>query len=305
MNKVLLTGATGFTGQHCILPLLKRGFEIHAVSSGSLPNQVNIDSGLIWHQVNLLDLEKIPKLISSIQPTHLMHLAWCATPGEWATSLDNFTWVQASLEIVRQFCEAGGKRAVLVGSDYEYDVNYGFCSEHLTPRNPNTFYGVCKLSLNSLVDAYSQRTGLSSAWARLFYPYGPHEHPNRLVSSVIRSLLKQEPARCSHGKQIRDFLYVQDAADALATVLDSQATGSINIASGQPTTLKTVISTIAKKLQSEDLVLLGAIPPRPNEAPLILADVSRLTNELGWQQQYSLDEGLEKTIKWWKKHLDY
>ena len=307
MNRIILTGATGFIGKHCIQPLLAKGFELHGISSQIAPSERNFEPNpnIEWHQVDLLDVATIARLMPLIQPTHLLHLAWCVTPGAWATSIDNFTWVQASLELVRQFYEAGGRRAVLVGSDYEYDVNFGFCSEHLTPLQPSTFYGACKVGLNSLVAAYAHRTELSLAWARFFSLYGPHEHPNRLVSSVIRSLLKQEPAHCSHGQQIRDFLYVQDAADALVTLLDSEMTGSVNIASGQPTALKTVVSAIAKKLQREDLVYLGALPARPNEVPLLVADVRRLTNDLRWQPKFSLDEGIGKTIEWWQHHLDH
>jgi nucleoside-diphosphate-sugar epimerase len=300
MSRVLITGATGFIGGHCILPLLAKGFEVHAISSE--PNE-NQSADVVWHQVNLLDLDTIAKQIASVQPTHLLHLAWYVLPGKASSAIESFYWVQASLELLKQFHEQGGERVIFVGSDAEYDSNYGYYSEAFTPRNPHTFYGVCKNSLFSLFEAYTHKTGLSGAWARFFNPYGPNEHPQRLVPTAICSLLDREPARCSHGQQIRDFLYVEDGADALVSLLNSSIAGAINIASGQPTALKTVISTIARKLDGEDLVLLGAIPPRPNETPLIVADISRLTNELGWQPKYSLDTGLDKTIEWWADHL--
>jgi nucleoside-diphosphate-sugar epimerase len=300
MSKVLITGATGFIGSHCILPLLAQGFEVHAISSAPCEHQ---SADVVWHQANLLDVETISKLIFTVQPTHLLHLAWYVIPGNASSAIESFYWVQASLELLKQFHEQGGERVVFVGSDYEYDWNYGYCSEAVTPRNPSTFYGTCKNSLFSLFEAYTHSTGLSGAWARFFSPYGANEHPQRLVPTAICSLLKREPARFSHGKQIRDFLYVQDGADALVALLHSSITGAINIASGQPTALKTVISSIAHKLNGEDLILLGAIPPRPNDTPLVVADIRRLTNELGWQPQYSLDTGLDKTIEWWKVHL--
>jgi nucleoside-diphosphate-sugar epimerase len=304
MHKVLLTGATGFIGQHCIRPLLANGFAVHAVGSRSPKARSDGDAAVVYHQVNLFDFEQIAQVMQVVQPSHLIHLAWCVKPGEWANSLDNFRWVQASLELVRQFREAGGKRAVLIGSDAEYDQNYGFCAERITPCHPDTLYGVCKVSLSALVAAYAQRTGFSLAWARCFGVYGPHEHPQRLVSSVIRALLKQEAARCSHGRQIRDFLYVQDVADAIAALLVSSVTGAINIASGQPTPLQRVILTIAAQLGREDLVQLGALPPASHEVPLLVADIRRLTDEVGWHPQFTLDNGIDRTIEWWKTHLD-
>jgi nucleoside-diphosphate-sugar epimerase len=304
MPSVLLTGATGFIGQHCIQPLLANGFVVHAIASRSPASQSDWDAAVVYHLVDLFDFEQIAQVIQVVQPTHLIHLAWCVKPGEWANSLDNFRWVQASLEIVRQFREAGGQRAVLIGSDAEYDQNYGFCSEQITPCHPNTFYGVCKVSLSALVVAYAEQTGLSLAWARCFSVYGPHEHPNRLVSSVIRALLRSELARCSHGQQIRDVLYVQDVADAVTALLTSDVTGAINIASGQPTPLRQVILTIAQQLKREDLVQLGALPPHPHEVPLLVADIRRLRDELGWQPQVDFDVGIDRTIEWWKTHLD-
>jgi nucleoside-diphosphate-sugar epimerase len=300
VSKVLITGATGFIGSHCILPLLERGFEVHALSTQPGKRQF---PDVVWHQANLLDTETIANVLSTVQPTHLLHLAWYVVPGLASNAIESFYWVQASLELLDRFHQQGGERVVFIGSDAEYDSNYGYYSELHTPRHPSTFYGMCKNSLFSLFEAYTHRTGLSGAWARFFSPYGANEHPHRLVPTAICSLLRREPARFSHGRQLRDFLYVQDGADAVVELLTSSMTGAINIASGQPTALKTVITTIARKLDGEDLVLLGAIPPRPDDTPLIVANIARLTDELKWQPKYSLDTGLDKTIEWWTDQL--
>jgi nucleoside-diphosphate-sugar epimerase len=298
MRKVLITGATGFIGSHCIAPLLASGYEVHALSSQISPRH---HAAVTWHQVNLLDIERVANLMATVQPTHLLHLAWYILPGtDYFSAIENFEWVQASLALLQQFHDRGGERVVFVGSDAEYDSNYGYCSTVYTPRNPSTFYGKCKNSLYSLFEAYTHQTGLSGAWARFFCPYGPHEHPQRLIPTAICALLERRSARFSHGQQIRDFLYVQDCADALVTLLNSSMTGALNIASGQPTSLRTVISTIARKLNGEDLVLLGALPPRPIDPPLVVADVRRLTDELGWKPEYSLETGLAQTIEWWQ-----
>ncbi len=301
MKRVLVSGATGCIGRHCLPSLSARGYEIHAVSSRP---RLGVESYAKWHQVDLLESRQIPDLLSRVQPTHLLHLAWYMVPGESATSSANYRWVQASLELLRQFCEHGGKRVVMAGSSFEYDWNYGYCSEFTTPKVPSTFYGVCKDALHSLVDAYSKHTGLSSAWARIFFLYGPHEHPERLVPSVIRSLLRGEPARCSHGNQIRDYLHVQDIADALVALLESSILGPVNVASGQPIALKDIVYKVAQKIGREDLLHLGALPSRPNDLPLVVADIGRLSDELAWKPTYNLDRGLEQTIRWWKEHLN-
>jgi len=301
MKKVLVTGASGFIGHHCIAPLLGLGYEIHAVSS---QGRDVVQTDIEWHQADLRDQRQIVALLTNTKPTHLLHLAWDMAPGKYVDSPENIAWVQGSLELVRQFSEQGGKRVVIAGSSFEYDWNYGYCSEFITPKAPSSLYGACKNALHQLVAAYVNVSGLSLAWGRIFFLYGPREHPSRLVSSVIRSLLLGEPARCSHGKQIRDYLHVQDVADALVTLLHSEVQGPINIASGQPVALREIILQIGQQLQRLDLLQIGAIPARANDLPLVVADIHRLTTEVGWQQKYDINAGLDHTIQWWKEYAE-
>ena len=297
MKRVIVTGARGFIGRHALTTLIESGFEVHAVTSKrDRPASPNCT----WHVADLLDNSQIKELVRSIQPTHLLHFAWYTTPAKYWTSLENFCWVQASLELLRQFQQQGGQRVVMAGTCAEYNWNYGYCLEGLTPREPKTPYGICKQALQEMVKAYSEITDLSSAWGRIFFAYGPYEYPNRLISSVVRSVLSREPALCSHGNQIRDFLYVQDVADAFVALLSSETTGSVNIASGQPISIKEVVYKIAEKVNSTDLIRLGAIPASPQEPKLLVGEVSRLSHEVGWLPKYDLDTGLKLTIDWWK-----
>jgi len=300
MKKVLITGASGFIGRHCLPILLTRGYEVHAADSrGSAENMPDV----CWHQVDLLDSLEIRRLMDEVRPTHLLHFAWFTTPGEYWTARENLDWVRASLDLLQAFEEHGGKRVVMAGTCAEYDWRYGYCSEHITPLAPATLYGTCKHSLQIVLDSFARQTGLGAAWGRIFFLYGPHEHPTRLISSVIISLLKGEPARCSHGNQIRDFLYVQDVADAFVALLETTVSGPVNIASGHPNTIKDVIHRIAEKIGRTDLIQLGVIPVSENEPHLLVADVGRLTSEVGWLPKYNLDRGLDKTIDWWKRSL--
>src|SRR5262249_25616693 len=155
-----------------------------------------------------------------------------------------------------------------------------------------TVYGICKNALQELTSALAGAMGVSDAWGRLFFLYGPHEHPDRLVSSVTRSIFKGEPARCTHCNQLRGFLRVEDVASAFCAVLESTVTGPINIASGRPITIKEIVSTIAELLGRPGLIRLGAIPAGTNDPPLILADTHRLYNEVGWTPAYDLVAGL-------------
>lgn len=304
MKKVLVTGATGFIGRHTIAPLTDAAFEVHAVTSKIPVNSTDINGKCCWHTMNLLDPMQVKNLVSTVKPTHLLHFAWYNIPGKCLVAEENFLWVQASLELLRHFREQGGERVVMAGSALEYDWNYGYCSEVLTPRKPHTTYGVCKNALQEMLKAYAEITNLSSAWGRVFNVYGPYDHPKRLVSSVILSLLKDEPALCSHGNQLRDYLYVEDVANAFVQLLESNIVGDINIASGKPMAVKEIILKIAEKLGKSDLVKLGVILASAEEPPLFAAKISRLSTEMSFLPKYDLDKGLDEAIIWCQKQLN-
>lgn len=298
MKKVLITGARGFIGRHCLPSLLAANFdEVHAVSSQVA---TKIDGDVRWHQADLLDNLQASKLLSKVKPTHLLHFAWYAKPGEYWTSPENRRWLVASQKLLAEFAAQGGARFVGAGTCAEYDWSYGVLSERKTPLAPQSVYGENKRALQQTLDAEGKRLGISTAWGRIFFLYGPHEYPQRLVSSVILSLLHDQPALCTLGHQRRDFLHVQDVADAFVALLQSDVTGPVNIASGEAVMVKEIVERIAHKLDREGLLRLGARPLSPNEPPLLVADVARLKDEVGWYPRYGLERGLEQTISWWR-----
>jgi nucleoside-diphosphate-sugar epimerase len=202
------------------------------------------------------------------------------------------------------FSRLGGKRMVTAGTCFEYSWEYGYCREQLTPLDPSTLYGTCKHALQLTLSRLSEQAGLSIAWGRIFFLYGPHEHPDRLVSSVIRALLKGDEAPCSPGTQMRDFLHVEDVAGAFVALLDSETVGPVNIGSGCPVAVKDVVKEIARQLERQELVKLGALPARPGDPNLLVADTGRLRKEVGYTPAHSLEDGIRDTIRWWRDDLD-
>lgn len=297
MKKVLITGASGFIGRNCLNLLVESGYEVNAVAPDPIEG---VGSGIKWHRVDLLNGNEAEKLTGDIEATHLLHFAWYAEPKKYWNSDENFKWVEASKRLLKGFYSNGGRRVVMAGTCAEYDWKYGHCSENTTPLLPATIYGKCKHSLQTTLANFSDETGLSSGWGRIFFLYGPNEHPARLVSSVIISLLQGKPAFCSYGDQVRDFLHVEDAASAFVALLESDVCGAVNIASGRPITLKEVICKIGEKLKQPELIRLGDIPSSKDEPPLLVGDVKRLKEEVGWNPKYDIDSGLDQTIKWWK-----
>jgi nucleoside-diphosphate-sugar epimerase len=296
-RRILLTGASGFLGRQCLPLLAAAGYEVHAVASRVPPHS---HAGVSWHAADLLDARQSSALLMRVRPTHLLHLAWYVAPGEYLTSPENLSWIGASLELLRAFTASGGRRVVMAGTCLEYEPGAGRCSEALTPLSPRSLYGACKHAVQVVLDAFAREAGLSAAWGRLFFLFGPHERPTRFVPSVVNALLRGEEAHCSHGQQVRDFLYVKDAASALVALSGSDVAGAVNVASGQPQRLAEVARMIGEALGRAELIRLGALPSPEGEPAILTADVTRLREEVGWSSPRDTGAGIRETVDWWR-----
>lgn len=292
--KALVTGGSGIIGQYCLAQLYAKGYEVHAVSSAPQASMPTVQ----WHQANLLDTGQARALVCALKPSHLLHLAWCTQHGKYWTSPENLNWVQGSLNLIQAFTESGGKRLVAAGTCAEYEWGHGVCVEDQTPLVPATLYGIYKNALQLMLRAWGEQTGLSSAWGRVFSLYGPREHPERLVASVIRALLRSEPAACGNAGLLRDYLHAQDVASAFVALLDSRLEGPVNIGSGEAVKLGEIVEKIAQKLDGRHLLQLR-VPASSSEPDSLLADITRLAST-GWKRKFDLDSGLTDTIDWWR-----
>ncbi|MBF7149823.1 NAD-dependent epimerase/dehydratase family protein [Bacillus toyonensis] len=296
MKKILVTGGNGWIGKYVVTSLIQMGYEVHATYYSNKPSHISCN----WHKINLLHNEEVKDLIYDIRPSHLIHLAWEAVPPQCYQSINNYYWLQSSISLIQHFSNSGGQRIVVAGTGAEYEWINGILSEDSMLLSYKTPYSLCKNTLRSWLQSYSEQTGLSMCWGRIFHLYGPYEMGNRLVSNIITSLLKNKEALCTHGKQSRDFLHVSDVADALVTLLNCNVTGTINIASGQSVQIKELASIIAKKIGKENLIKLGAIPFPKDEPLFVGVNVERLKNEVNWKPKYDLNTGIEESILWWK-----
>jgi nucleoside-diphosphate-sugar epimerase len=305
---VLVSGAGGFIGRWSVPRLIDRGFEVHAVAARArgreLPAQL---SGAEIHYADLLGKESVDALMQEVRPSHLLHFAWIATPGAYWTSPENLRWLAASQHLLRSFQGNGGMRAVMAGSCAEYDWSrVGMCNERSSPLADDggaalTPYAECKIAMQRALAAFGSARHLSTAWGRIFFQFGPGEHPDRLVASVIMNLLSGREALCTHGRQIRSFLHVADVGSAFAALLDGVTEGPVNMGSPDRISVAGLLEEIAVQIGRPELVRLGARSAPPSEPPLLVPDVERLYNEVGWRPQFGLHDAIADTIAWWRK----
>ena len=302
--RVVLTGGTGFVGLPVARRVVHAGCELLAIVRpgraagllGDLGDRVTVLSR------DMRDSEGLGRALADFEPSLCLHLAWYVVPARYPTALDNLDSVAASVGLLRALSRTSCRRLVFVGSSAEY-APADDCVDEQSAIEPRSLYTACKTAVSMMATRVAAECGWTAVTGRIFNIYGPREPEPRLVPSVIRAILAGQPVPLTSGAQVRDFLHVDDVADALWTVAASTLTGNVNIASGVRTTVAAVATEIARQAGRPDLLQFGAVATRSSDAAPVCARRGRLHEDLGWTPRFDLASGLSHTIEWWKREL--
>lgn len=295
--RILLTGASGFVGRWAIAALAKHKVEVFALSRKPVPAQANIYPLAL----NVLDGQQIRQVIADIGATCVVHLAWNVGYGSFYSAAANLDWAAASINLYRYAVEAGATRFIGVGSCAEYAPEPGAdCDEQTSTISPTSLYGIAKDAVRRVTSAHAQINGVSFAWARLFHLFGPGEDPRRLVPSICLQLARGLRAPISSGNDIRDYMDVRDAAEALVQIVLSNVTGDVNIGSGYGISVADVAHSLENIAGRPGLLRRGVLPDRANEQPRLVANINRLNQEVGFSLSHPLRDRLEETYRMWE-----
>jgi nucleoside-diphosphate-sugar epimerase len=232
--------------------------------------------------------------LAAIRADVCVHSAWITTPGVYLESPENFKFRDDSLQFLQRVAEAGAKHIVGLGTCIEYQITGQPLSEDRTPIAPATTYAKCKNELRVAMEAEAKKSGFSFAWGRVFYPYGPGEHPSRLCSSIIAKLGRGEKMVLKTPQSTKDYIYIDDLAAALLAVVENKFSGAINLGTGAGTTVRDIAHTIGRLMGRKELVG-EASPPEPDPLGDVIADATKLKS-LGWEQKTNLTQGIQALL---------
>jgi nucleoside-diphosphate-sugar epimerase len=298
--RVLVTGASGFVGAAVVRRARERGLRVTALVGprSDLTRLAPIAHEITVVRADITDEAALAAAILGARPDACIHLA-AAGAVVREDGLD-LLWAANALapaRIARALAQAGGRRLVTAGSSSEYGTVDGPMDE-ADACDPDDLYGVSKLAGGLLARNVGRDAGLETAHLRLFSVYGPGEDPRRLVASVVRALVAGRPIDLTPGEQVRDFIYVDDVADALlVAALEPGIDGvTVNVGTGTQTTVRELCLRVAALTGGEDLLRFGARPYRPGERFQWRAATEHAERTLGWRARTDLDEGLRLTV---------
>ncbi len=294
MSETLVTGGSGIIGLACVRELLGRGHTVTATYNSSKPEVAH--ERLEWHRFDLRT-DDPAQFLSKTNAKRLVHLAWMSSTGGIWSSERNLGFALSSIEFFEAFANTAPDRMLGVGSCGEYDWATGLCVEAHTPLNASTAYGKSKNVARLGLEVLGAARGISTAWARPFFVYGPGEHESRIVANVASELASGREAACTHGFQIRDYTHIDDVGRGIVDLLESEFQGAMNIASGTPMRLRDIVDEIGSQLGLAHMIRYGAREALPHEPPIILADTTLARDVLGFTPRIDLETGIRSVLK--------
>ena len=296
---VVVTGAAGFVGANLIQALTEKCEAsvvgvVRPTSDLSRLRRMGGRARIVSRDLAEVDPSELAELVGPAQT--VFHLAAAGihariSPTELVAA--NVRGTAAALELANCI---GARRFVYAGSCFEYgDAAH---AREDGPLQPTSEYGASKVAGGLMAQAVGRQTGLEVAWLRLYTVYGPLERPARLVPSVLMSALTRRPLGLTGGDQGRDFLYVDDAVDALivAAVAEAAAGELFNICTGVETKVRELVELVSEITNSPVPALLGERPYRSDEMWHQSGDPARAAEVLGWRARVTLRDGLVRTM---------
>jgi len=321
--KILVTGGAGFIGSAVVRLAIQRGHKVVNVDSltyaACLENVATVAGhpNYAFEHVDICDLASLETVFARHSPDVVMHLAAeshvdRSIDGPGAFIETNVTGTYNMLQAARGYWETSGKpdsfRFHHISTDEVYGTlgKTGLFTED-TPYAPNSPYSASKAASDHLVRAWGETYGLPYVLTSCSNNYGPYHFPEKLVPVVILNALAGKPIPIyGAGENIRDWLFVEDHADALLHVLAKGVSGrNYNVGGENEVTnidlVKMICSILDELRPSNSLYsdLITYVADRPGHDMRYAIDPTRIRTELGWRPSVTLEEGLRKTVEWY------
>jgi len=265
--EILVTGATGFIGNHLVNTLLERNHQIFA-----LARNVARAKKLSWYPyVNFIEADigtsQTRNGLNVPIPDAVVHLAWHGLPNYYELYHYEIN-LMASYHFLKNLIMKGVKKVLVAGTCFEYGLQYGALAEE-HPAQPVTPYAIAKDSLRKFLFHLKQVKEYTLQWARIFYLYGDGQPRTTLLSQLESAIINHRRVfNMTGGEQLRDYLHVKEAALYLAKIIENESfDGIVNVCSGKPISIRRLVEDFISDRNADTTLNLGYYP-YPDYEPL-------------------------------------
>jgi nucleoside-diphosphate-sugar epimerase len=303
MKTILLTGGTGFLGSHIAEELINQGYKVVALkrSTSNLWRCNSFRDQIQWIECD--NLAEAELEIRNCNPDILIHAAWIGVKAtdrdNWNEQEKNLSFLVSLLEIVKK---TNISKIIALGSQAEYGNFEGSVNEN-DACNPTSAYGANKVCASVIIKSFAELNKLGWYWIRIFSVFGPREESNWLIPATINNLLEKKEINLTPCEQRYDYLFTKDFATGIMSVVKntSNISGIYNMSSGQSIKLKDLLSYLENKLSpKQKLLQIGATPYRPHQVMHMEGNSDCFFQSFKFQPEYSINEGLEETLSYYK-----
>jgi len=305
MKKVIITGPTGAIGIALIQKLIAENIEVTAVCHAGSKRISRIPSSQLVNIVecSLSELGDLPSLLNGKYDV-FYHFGWDGTFGNSRNNMHGQNLnVKYTLDAVEVASLLGCHTFIGAGSQAEYGRFEGKLNAQ-TPTNPENGYGIAKLCAGQMSRILCNQKNIKHIWTRILSVYGPFDGDKTMVMSTIGKLLNHERPAFTKGEQQWDYLYSEDAALALYLLGEKGVGGKIYcIGGGSVNPLSKYIETIRDNIDRNAELGLGDIPYGEKQVMYLCADITDLKEDVGFSPQFTFQEGISKTIDWYKQNM--
>ena len=302
MKRVVMTGATGAIGIALLHKCIAEGTEVLVLCRRDSRRNDRIPNHKLITMMfcDLTELKNF-RAVSGKSYDVFYHFAWEATVGDGRNDMHRqLKNVEYALDAVALAERLGCDTFVGAGSQAEYGRAEGRLTES-TPVNPENGYGMAKLCAGQMVTKECEKRGMRSVWVRILSVYGPCDGDSSMISVAGRALLGGRTPQFTKGEQKWDYLYSQDAAEALWLLGETKdAQGVYVLGSGRACELKEYIHQLRDAVNPSLDVGIGELPYTEKQVMYLCADISRLTADTGFVPKTEFVDGIRKTVQWMK-----
>ena len=299
----VVTGPTGAVGTALCNKLLSEGITVYAVIRPNSARASALPRHKRLHAVacDASNLTAVPDLLPGVQADAFYHFAWAHTTGagrnDMPAQIEN---IRYTIDAVRAAYALGCKVFIGAGSQAEYGRVEGMLHAD-TPAFPENGYGMAKLCAGQMSRVECGTLGMDHVWVRILSVYGPRDGMGSMVSSTIQKLLNGECPDLTEGIQKWDYLYSDDAAEALYRCAVSGRNGAVYpLGSGSVRPLREYIEKMRDAIDPALPLGFGKVPYGPLQVMHLQADISDLRKDTGFEPATSFEEGIRNTIEWMK-----